>query len=94
MSFALEPPIFGETAGAGGGEDGLAEGFEDLWDFFEAGSHFVDFCEERLDFGYDAFLFRSRSNWDLQRSQFGGVAVRLSVAGNIVCYEFSILGRV
>jgi hypothetical protein len=59
----LLAPIFGEAAGAGGGEDRLAEGFEDLSDFFEAGLDSVNFCEEFLDFGYDAFLFRDGSNW-------------------------------
>ncbi len=60
--WVLVSPVFGEVAGAGGGEDGLAEDFEDLGDFFEAAADFVDFCEKFFDFGDDSFLLGKRRN--------------------------------
>ena len=53
----LLPPVGGEAAGAGGGEDGLAEAFEEGGDFiqpFLAGFHLG---QEFFQFGGDAALF-------------------------------------
>jgi hypothetical protein len=60
-------PIFGEAAGAGGGEDSLAKALEDFGDSSEAFAGRVDLGEERFDFDDNPLLFgeRRERHWNL-----------------------------
>src|SRR5579863_2406026 len=51
-------PVIGEPTGAGGGEDGLAEGFEEFGDFGETGAAGVDVRQKIFDFGDNVRLLR------------------------------------
>jgi hypothetical protein len=57
-------PVFSEAAGAGGGEDGLAEASEELWDFVEALPTGVDAGEQGVQFGDDPALLGERGQKD------------------------------
>ncbi|MEZ5509817.1 MAG: hypothetical protein R3F47_07930 [Gammaproteobacteria bacterium] len=50
-------PLLRQLAADGGGEDGLAEAFEDVGDGVEADFDGVHLCQQLVEFGGDLFLF-------------------------------------
>ena len=57
MPLLLFPPLLRQLAGGGGGEDGLAEAFEDGGDAVEAFATGVYPREDRVELVGDALLF-------------------------------------
>ncbi len=60
VTYALSSPLLRQLAGGGGGEDGLAEAFEDGGDAVEAFAAGVDPREDRVELVGDALLFVER----------------------------------
>jgi len=59
--YLVGAPIIRQLAGSGGGEDGLAEAFEDGGDAIEAVAAGIHPRQHRIEFVGDAFLFGERS---------------------------------
>ena len=92
-AFVFLPPIGGEAAGAGGGEDGLAKAFEQDGNLRQPLLAGVHFAQQRLQLRHNPPLLGERSERDFKIPENFWVNVRDARAASVVVKSLELAGN-